>query len=147
MTMSDTTLKIKMDLQYDHSFGELSPYFEGLSNGRAMARRCKDCGRVWFPPHTLCPEDGGFCDWLELEGNGLVTSVTETRSLMPFAQTYADNIFLMVAMAGADNAVFGKLCSSGGVAVCGTPVRLIEVPQGSDYVLQAATFEVFEEER
>ena len=145
--MSDRSLRIRLNLQYDHSFGELSPYFEGLSNGRAMARRCKDCGRVWFPPHTLCPEDSGFCDWLELEGNGLVISVTATCSLLPFTKNYTNNIFLMVAMAGATNAAFGKLLPTGEPAAPGDRVHLVKSIESDGCLAQVAIFEVLKEKR
>lgn len=146
MKMSDTTLKIKMDLQYDHSFGELLPYFQALGSGRAMARRCNDCRRVWFPPHATCPEDGSLCEWLELDGTGLVISVTETKSQLPFTDNYVDNIFLIVAMSGANNATFGKLIPIRPVAVPGDRVCLAKMQENDAHLVQTATFKLLKED-
>ena len=145
--MSNTTLKIKMDLQYDHGFREFSPYFEALGGGRAMARRCNNCGRVWFPPHAACPEDGSLCEWVELDGTGLVIAITKTRSRLPFTDDYADHIFLMVAMSGADNASFGQLIATDAIAAPGDRVCLVKMPAYYSHSAQTATFELLEEDR
>lgn len=47
-----------------HTYGELTPYFEGLQKGRLMATRCvsrkcpvaKGRGELWIPPRADCPD-------------------------------------------------------------------------------------------
>jgi uncharacterized OB-fold protein len=47
-----------------HTYGELTPYFEGLKKGRLMATRCvnagcpvsKGHGELWLPPRADCPD-------------------------------------------------------------------------------------------
>ena len=140
--MNDMFLTINMELQYTHPFGKLSPYFDGLASGRAMASRCGICGWVWFPPHITCPEDGGKCEWLELDGNGEVISLTKTRSIIPFTEKYIDHIFVMVAVAGANNVTFGRVISSENVTSLGDKVRLVESTRGNTHLPHTATFEL-----
>src|SRR3989304_5484928 len=47
-----------------HSYGMLTPYFKGLTEGRLMATRCanrgcpisKGRGEKWLPPRADCPD-------------------------------------------------------------------------------------------
>jgi uncharacterized OB-fold protein len=47
-----------------HSYGLLTPYFKGLSEGKLMATRCvnprdpigKGQGELWLPPRADCPD-------------------------------------------------------------------------------------------
>ena len=47
-----------------HTYGMLTPYFRGLSEGRLMATRCVDArcpiargrGELWLPPRADCPD-------------------------------------------------------------------------------------------
>ena len=110
--------------------------------GSAMASRCGLCGRVWFPPHITCPEDGGKCEWLELNGNGEVISLTKTRSIIPFTEKYMDHIFAMVALAGANNVTFGRVISSGNVTSPGDKVHLVKSTKGNMHLAHTATFEL-----
>ena len=145
--MSDPTLEIRMDLQYDHGSGEFGPYFEALGIGRAMARRCNNCGCVWFPPHASCPKDGSLCEWLELDGTGLVTAITKTYSRLPFSDDYADRTFIMVAMSGADNLAFGQLIATNAIAAPGDRVCLVKLPAYYSRPVRTASFELLEEDQ
>lgn len=47
-----------------HTYGQLTPYFKGLTEGRLMATRCvsagcptgKGHGELWLPPRADCPD-------------------------------------------------------------------------------------------
>ena len=50
--------------QHYHTYGMLTPYFEGLCEGRLMATKCvnpgcpvgKGHGHLWLPPRADCPD-------------------------------------------------------------------------------------------
>ncbi len=143
--MSDDIIDLDLNLTYAHGIAELKPYFDALAEGRALARKCSACGRVWFPPHAACPIDGAGCDWTELEGTGVVVSATCTHARLPLADTAADHVFVLVAMDGAGNAAFGRLLPSRSADPVGHRVRIGKA--GGDVMLpaQAAVFELIEE--
>lgn len=62
-----------------HTYGLLTPYFKGLTEGRLMATRCvnpkcpvsKGKGELWLPPRADCPDCHQPMEWQEdkqLEG-------------------------------------------------------------------------------
>ncbi len=86
----------KHRLTLDHRLpkGRLTPYFEALARGRALAERCGSCGHVQFPPGGIC----GHCDaselaWIELSGAAVVIHRTDTP----------DRAFALVRFEGARN--------------------------------------------
>ena len=144
--MIETRLPLEFSLRYDHGLGELAPYFKALEEGRAMARRCIACGRVWFPPHISCPEDAQPCEWLELDGAGTIVSVSKSRLRLPFAETEQDHVFALVNMDGADNATFARLATSARNAAPGVRARLVASYGEKGHPAQSAIFECLEEE-
>jgi uncharacterized OB-fold protein len=125
--MSASLYDFELLLVFSHGTGALQTYFDALAEGRAMARKCPACGRVWFPPHAACPEDGADCDWLELDGGGVVVGATHTHSRLPLADADADHLFVLVAMDGADNAAFGRFSGIETGDLVGRRVRLAAV--------------------
>ena len=86
----------KHRLTLDHSLpkGRLTPYFEALAQGKALAECCSSCGRVQFPPGGIC----GRCDaadlvWTSLSGDAVVIHRTDTP----------DRAFALVRFEGAKN--------------------------------------------
>jgi uncharacterized OB-fold protein len=138
--MSDNTIRLDLALGYDHALGTLSDYFQALAKGRALASRCQTCGRTWFPPHTQCPEDGGACEPVDLEGLGVVVAETRTRTRLPFTGKDADVTFVLVAMTGADNAVFGRLENFTGAKTTGQSVKLMAPDDRLGHPAQGAVF-------
>jgi uncharacterized OB-fold protein len=68
-----------------HTYGLLTPYFEGLTQGRLMATRCvnKDCpvsrghGEMWLPPRNDCPDCHRTMEWQEVKNpEGYIYSYT-----------------------------------------------------------------------
>ena len=47
-------MKYQLVLDYHLGEGALGPYLEGLSEGTALARQCRRCDRVTFPPERVC---------------------------------------------------------------------------------------------
>ena len=62
-------------LTHYHTYGKLTPYFKGLTEGKLMATRCvnKDCpiskgnGEFWLPPRADCPDCHAPMEWTELK--------------------------------------------------------------------------------
>lgn len=138
--MSDRTIRLNLTLGYDHGTGTFGDYFRALANGQALAGRCGTCGQTWFPPHTRCPEDGGTCEPIDLNGHGVVVSETRTRTRLPFTDEDREVTFVLVAMAGADNAAFGRLEKFSGANATGERVRLVAVAGSLGHPAQAAVF-------
>jgi uncharacterized OB-fold protein len=68
-----------------HTYGLLTPYFEGLTQGKLMATRCvnKDCpvgrgnGELWLPPRADCPDCHQPMTWEEVKNpEGYIYSYT-----------------------------------------------------------------------
>lgn len=138
--MSDITIRLNLTLGYDHGTGTLGDYFRALAEGRALAARCGACGQTWFPPHTRCPEDGGTCEAVDLDGYGIVVAATRTRTRLPFTDEDRQVIFVLVAMAGADNAAFGRLENFSGANATGERVRLVAAAGPLGHPAQGAVF-------
>lgn len=58
-----------------HTYGQLTPYFKGLSEGRLMATRCVNpkCpvyhgnGEYWLPPRADCPDCHSRMIWEQIK--------------------------------------------------------------------------------
>lgn len=52
-------------------------FYEGLKEGKVYATKCKDCGKVYFPPMVDCPEclTRGL-DWVELSSDAEIETFT-----------------------------------------------------------------------
>jgi len=59
-------------------------FWEGLQVGKFLAPRCENCGELFFPPRSHCPEclGDGFA-WEELSGRGFLYSWTELSFALP----------------------------------------------------------------
>jgi len=71
---------------YQHSFGLISKFYEGIVEGKLYGTKCPKCGLVYLPPRAHCwnPE----CklqetEWIEMPLEGVVVTYT----IMAFAAT------------------------------------------------------------
>jgi uncharacterized OB-fold protein len=85
------------EIDYIHSYGEVSDFFAGLKKKKLMATRCPDCGATWLPPRRDCGKCGAKADWFEapLEGKVHTYSVLHFAaeaflSEVPFVLAYID---------------------------------------------------------
>ena len=113
-----------LSLSYRHGFGDLSPFFKALLEGRALASRCPACGDVRYPPRLVCPRDGTATQWQALSGEGSLTAFTIGRCRLPLGQDERDHIFGEVAMDGASNRVFARIAAAAEQLQPGVRVRL-----------------------
>ena len=85
------------EIDYIHSYGEVSDFFAGLKKKRLMATRCPECGATWLPPRRDCGKCGAKTEWFEapLEGKVHTYSVLHFAaeaflSEVPFVLAYID---------------------------------------------------------
>lgn len=134
------TSELRLELKYDHGTGRFKPYFDGLLAGHAVASQCPACGKAWFPPQAVCPDDRMETGWSRISGSGAVLAATTTHTKLPFtaaAETYS---FVLVAMDGAENAVFGRMQSAVADIAVGTRVELVAPVDEPGHPAQAAQF-------
>lgn len=54
----------------------VAPFYEGLENHKILARKCKECGAIEFPPRYACNTCGYHeTEWVELSGKGILHSI------------------------------------------------------------------------
>jgi uncharacterized protein len=65
-----TVIEWPRSITHIHTYGMLSPFFEGLREGRLMATRCpnRSCSekRLWIPPRGHCPDCHAEMTWKAL---------------------------------------------------------------------------------
>lgn len=54
----------------------VEPFYQALAEHRILARKCKECGAIEYPPHYACNTCGYHeTEWVELSGRGVVHSI------------------------------------------------------------------------
>jgi uncharacterized OB-fold protein len=74
--MAPIIIKQPYHIDYIHSFGQDSPFFAGLANGKLLGTRCAPCKYTYGTPRLHCMYCGGECDWVELAKEGFVHTFT-----------------------------------------------------------------------
>lgn len=64
------------EIDYIHSYGELSPFFLGIKHGKLLGTSCSTCGYKYATPRLHCMYCGGECQWFELSPIGKIHSFT-----------------------------------------------------------------------
>ena len=81
------TLKWPRTLMHHHTYGLLTPFFEGLKKGILRATRCPnpDCEEkgLWLPPRADCPDCYSRMEWVDLKNPVIGTVFTHTRVEYP----------------------------------------------------------------
>ena len=71
-------MKYRMTLDYAIPSGILTPYFDALAEGRALASRCATCNHIAFPARTTCQRCAGQqINWIELAGTANILFRTD----------------------------------------------------------------------
>jgi len=74
--MAPIITKSHYEIDYIHSYGQDSPFFAGLANGKLMSTRCPRCPYTYGTPRLHCMYCGEECDWIELPREGIVHTFT-----------------------------------------------------------------------
>ena len=95
---------LSVELNYSYSMGELKPYFDALSESRALASTCPQCGKTDFPPRLICDKDQTSTKWTEIEGTGRIIEFTEGKD------AHGEKVcFALIRMESASNLCLGRL--------------------------------------
>ena len=54
--MTPLVIKQHYEIDYIHSFGQDSPFFVGLANGKLFGSQCPSCGYTYATPRGHCME-------------------------------------------------------------------------------------------
>ena len=67
----------ELRLRFLISVDKTRKFFEGLSEGKIFATRCKQTGEIFFPPQVDCPGvKDGEVEWVELPREGTLLTYT-----------------------------------------------------------------------
>ena len=68
-------------ITHRHTYGQLTPFFKGLTQGKLMASRCTnpDCPEksTWLPPRADCPDCYARMEWVEAPAEGTIYTFTK----------------------------------------------------------------------
>jgi len=78
-----TVIEWPRSVTHVHTYGMLSPFFQGLREGKLMATRCPNTGcpenRLWIPPRAHCPDCHAEMIWKTLPNPVIGTIYTFTE--------------------------------------------------------------------
>ena len=67
----------ELDLRYVISIENIKPFFEGLKEGKLVTTKCRQCGRLFFPPQRDCPSCRiSDMEWIELSKEATLETLT-----------------------------------------------------------------------
>jgi len=72
----------ELRLRFIISVERIRKFFEALAEGKVLATRCKETGKIYFPPQVDCPDaPGSEVEWVEMprEGELLTWTVIYTK--------------------------------------------------------------------
>ena len=131
---------IDLVLRYTCAFGDIAPYFEGLSVGRAVASKCATCRRTWFPPRLGCCSRKDPTQWTTLAGSGRIVAGTNGGGTLPFGGGPAGEGLALIALDGADNLALGWVDGFGHEPPADARVRLVASDHHPPHPAQAARY-------
>ena len=60
--------KRSLTLRFNIPISKTHQFWDGLAQGKFVTTRCRDCGKVSFPPQADCPRCmSGDSEWVDLE--------------------------------------------------------------------------------
>jgi len=70
-------------------------FWDGLKEGRIYATKCRDCGKIYFPPQVDCPKclKSNF-EWISLSNEGEIETFTESH-LKPQGFTHYEKPYII----------------------------------------------------
>jgi uncharacterized OB-fold protein len=119
MGASQRIVSVSISLHYRHPLGALTPFFEALKAGEALATSCGD--QVCFPPRLRA--NGEPPRWVKLTGQG--TIVAFTHGAPEAAAGSLPSICALIAMDGATNMAIGRVSADSAVLQPGSRVKIL----------------------
>lgn len=85
----------------------VKPYYDGLSEGKVLGRKCVECGHVEFPPHIACNSCGHLeTEWVDLtHAKAMATQVIPGCAAFIWpsvAEMLGDFVYIAVQIEGCD---------------------------------------------
>ena len=97
-------------------------FYDGLDEGKFLAKKCPKCGNVEFPPNHACNECGNlYNDWIELSGDVVINEVYKLAAAFiltqftPYAPLFGAEVRLAEGsefyslVFGVDNDIYPEL--------------------------------------
>jgi len=135
-------------------FNRIYPFYEYLKEGRFTTTKCRECGKVAYPPRVICPDCySEDLEWTDLPKRGKVLTVAEKWGGLPICFTAPlVNAWIEFPEGSPLKGMYSRLinCEKGQVKE-GDAVQLVvfEVPshpmdKGRDNVMVNRVFFAFE---
>jgi uncharacterized OB-fold protein len=107
--MSPLVVKQPYNIVYVHSYGQDSPFFAGLTNGRFLSTRCPRC--KWAPgtPRGHCMRCGTKMKWVELPKEAVIHSFTVCYFGSEAFLDQCPYVLVMIEWPGVDTLFLGRL--------------------------------------
>ncbi len=110
----------RLELIYEIPISKTQKFWEKLEEGKVFTTRCKDCGKIYFPPSGDCVDClTSDMEWVELSGEAVLVTFTQV-AVRP--QTFSDYEPYIVAV--------GKLKEGVNVLAWLTGIKLEDVKIG-----------------
>ncbi len=117
----------------EHS--KLHEFYARLADGRLTTSRCRECGRLDWPPRAFCPEcTSDAFEWVDLPSEGTVHGFTVQDTGIPAGFT-GPLVFAIVKVSGLR--IFAPVLTrhpaslAVGARVRFAPIRVADDPKGS----------------
>ncbi len=125
------------DIMYNHSYGRVSKFFQGLLEKKFLGTKCPKCEDIFFPPRVHCWRTACHLQetqWLELPQTGILHSFT----ILGFAATafLPDLPFVLgyVRVDGSNTLIASRILQVDPLDVhpdMNVSARFIETPKGT----------------
>ena len=87
----------ELKLRFLISIERIRKFFEGLSEGKILATRCKKTNKIFFPPQVDCPDDpNDEVEWIELPKEGELVTYTVINT-KPYSFGHYDDYIVGIA--------------------------------------------------
>ena len=81
----------ELRLRFTISIERIRKFFEGLTQGKILATRCKETGTIYFPPQVDCPDaPNSEVEWIELPREGTLLTFT-VINVKPFSFSHYED--------------------------------------------------------
>jgi len=86
-----------LKLRFLISIERTRKFFEGLSEGKILATKCKRTNKIFFPPQVDCPDDpNDEVEWIELPKEGELVTYTVINT-KPYSFGHYDDYIVGIA--------------------------------------------------
>lgn len=96
-------------ITYLHSYGQDSPFFAGLANGRFLASRDRETGYTYANPRGHDMATGEETDWVEIQPEGTVHAFTVCHFGSEEFLPECPFVLALIALPGVDTLFLARL--------------------------------------